>query len=95
MNLNTLPQLPQDAANHFIYGAVGYLAAAVFTRATGLPWWLPLAATVVVAVAKKLYDYTPGFNEPHPAVDWADIKRDIGAQVGAGVICLIVGAVGL
>lgn len=52
-----LPLIPQDKANHIVYGAVIFAAAyALFTFA-GLPA-LPIAAGMVViaAVAKEMWD---------------------------------------
>ena len=49
-----LPQLPQDKANHFVYGAV---LCASCHWAIG-PW--ALAVVCVAAIGKELYDQSSG-----------------------------------
>lgn len=52
-----LPIIPQDKANHIVYGSVIFTAAYVIFGFAGLPA-LPIAAgaVVVLAVAKEIYD---------------------------------------
>ena len=47
----TLPQLPQDKANHFIYGAVICLALSF-----AIPALYAMLVAVGVGIAKEIYD---------------------------------------
>jgi len=50
-----LPQLPQDKANHFIYGALIYLViGVVFGAVAGL------TAAFLIGAAKEIYDKVSG-----------------------------------
>lgn len=50
-----LPQLPQDKANHFVYGLVIFIAAGfVFGAVAGL------AVAIVAGGAKEVYDHVSG-----------------------------------
>ena len=84
-----LPQLPAGAANHFMYGTFGYVFMAALGRLTGMPWWSAIAATIIVAAAKKTADSVM-------IHQWTlkDFTTDVFAQVGGGVVCLLVQAVG-
>lgn len=52
MSIMNLPQLPQDKANHVIYGLLIFMAGAVFNPGIGL------AATVIAGAAKEAIDAT-------------------------------------
>lgn len=76
----TLPLVPQDKANHFVYGAVvGALAAA----AVGHPN-AALIAAVALGFVKELYDLAGSKGTP----DWRDV-----AWTAAGGACIWLGSV--
>lgn len=65
MNLEKLPQLPQDKANHFIYGALASVAGVVVASAIGMPpATLALLFSAGVGIAKELWDKTTGLGDP-------------------------------
>lgn len=81
-----LPSLPQDKANHFMYGAVGTAALALFA-----PVWVAAVAVVAVAIAKEVIDYrinqrhiAAGFAATH-GVEW----QDAAATVAGGATVLL------
>lgn len=78
-----LPVVPQDKANHFLYGAVIFSAVYVVAFFAALPA-LPIAAGAVVGigVGKEIYDRRN--KETHTP----DIK-DALATVAGGVVCAI------
>jgi hypothetical protein len=89
---DALPQLPADAANHFVYGAVGFVGMDLVLRAQGAPHHealaLAMSGTVLLAVLKKvidLADHVAGYT-----IDWKDWALDIGAQVAGGALFLLV-----
>lgn len=51
----TLPTLPADKANHFVYGAAIYVASLVI-----LPHLYALGVVVAVGAAKEAYDKISG-----------------------------------
>lgn len=71
----SLPQLPQDKANHFVYGAVLF---ALVGAAAG-PLWA-LAGVAAAAVAKEVYDST---GRGH--VEFADAA----ATLAGGATCFV------
>lgn len=76
----TLPLIPQDKANHFVYGAVaGALAAAATGHLNAA-----LIAAAVLGFAKELYDLATKTGTP----DWRDV-----AWTAAGGVCVWLGNV--
>lgn len=76
----TLPLIPQDKANHFVYGAVvGALVAAV----TGYPN-AALVSAVVLGFVKEMYDLATKTGTP----DWRDV-----VWTAAGGVCVWLGGV--
>ncbi len=69
----TLPQLPQDKANHFVYGAVLFVPVML---AFGPIW--AMAAVTAAAIAKELRDMR-GFGTPEFA--------DASATIAGGAVC--------
>lgn len=63
-----LPIIRLDWANHFIYGLVAFLVAAAVWRAFGgassMTIMVGVAASLVLAVAKELYDEMSDDGEP-------------------------------
>jgi predicted PurR-regulated permease PerM len=47
-----LPMIPQDKANHFIYGCLIYFVAQFF-----IPVMFAFFFTATIAIAKELYDH--------------------------------------
>lgn len=75
-----LPSLPQDKANHLLYGALVGLLAYALARALTAPYaaWLPWGAATLVGAAKEAADHLgnlraarAGMPTPH-GVEWAD-----------------------
>ena len=52
-----LPQLPQDKANHFVYGAAIYVASALICALLVLQHWLPLALVAAAGIGKEISDW--------------------------------------
>lgn len=78
-----LPVIPQDKANHFVYGAVIFTVAYVLFTIAGLPA-LPIAAGAVVgfAVGKEVYD------KMHKENHTPDIKDALATMAGGFVVAL-------
>lgn len=74
----TLPLIPQDKANHFVYGAV---AGALAVQITGHPN-AALVIAVVLGFVKELYDLATGRGTP----DWRDV-----VWTAAGGACVWLG----
>lgn len=72
-----LPQLPQDKANHFIYGQLIFLVVAVVFGS-----FLGILATAVAAVGKEVYDKVSKTGTK----DWNDALATL---AGGGVGLLI------
>ena len=72
----SIPQLPQDKANHFIFGVLAYIpAAAFFGPVAGL------VTAVVVGAAKELHD-----SQGHGCVEFYDfLATALGGA--AGFLC--------
>lgn len=86
-----LPLIPQDYANHAVYGAAVYLVAALIGTAAGVgsPKEFALAVTVAVGAIKEGADYLmnrkaikTGLTASH-GVDW----WDFGATAFGGFAC--------
>lgn len=84
----SLPLIPQDKANHIVYGSVIFAAAYALFSFAGLPA-LPIAAGIVViaAVAKELWD------RAHKETHTPD-PLDALATIGGGALCAIPIAIG-
>jgi len=74
-----IPQLKQDKANHFIYGA---FAAAIAVLASGIdPIVISIGASAIIGVAKEVFDSVTGKGEPSYA--------DAVATLAGGVVVAI------
>ena len=88
----TLPLIPADRAQHFIYGALGYVAAAAVAALLGWPQYAAhagLAAALLLGAGKELADAranalarAAGQPPPH-GVQFADLV----ATVAGGLVC--------
>jgi hypothetical protein len=64
-----LPQLPQDQANHYIYGSIAAVVGAYIAQAFGVDRWLgAVAFAAALGFAKEAYDRlskkgTPDLND--------------------------------
>lgn len=79
----SLPLIPQDKANHIVYGSVIFAAAYALFSFAGLPA-LPIAAGMVViaAVAKEVWD------RAHKETHTPD-PVDALATIAGGVVCAL------
>lgn len=82
-----LPQLPADKANHLIYGAALFVAAAALAGLAGHAWPRVVGVAVVAAAAigKEAADHlrnrtseasSPGGAPPH-GVEWRDAAATV------------------
>ena len=51
LNLNTLPVISQDKANHFIYGVLIYSLGQLL-----FPGWISLILVLLIAILKEYWD---------------------------------------
>lgn len=72
MNLETLPQLAQDKANHYIYGGIIALVSAAFGPAALAPLGIALGAiwcaaigAVAAGAMKEVWDKVSGKGDPN------------------------------
>jgi hypothetical protein len=88
-----LPQLPQDKANHAVYGAAIFLAASLFGHLVHVPYTTDVALLVTAAAGalKELSDYilnkraiSQGLPPPH-GVEFLDFL----ATTCGGAACWI------
>ncbi len=81
-----LPVIPQDKANHFIYGAAVGLASVFALRDTVFAEWFhvtPILAAGVLGVAKEALDYH--LNKKNPGT-YSVSAMDVIATVLGGVV---------
>ena len=68
MNLEHLPQLPQDKANHLLYGCVAALLGALAAPYAGVDPRICMAAAAAAAgVAKEVWDKVSKLGDPNAA----------------------------
>lgn len=75
-----LPQLPQDKANHALYGAAIACVISIFFG----PWWA-LVAVAVVAVLKELSDWWQNRKGGSHGVEFLDAA----ATIAGGVLVVL------
>tara|TARA_Y100000389_G_C17341930_1_gene453828 strand:- start:401 stop:652 length:252 start_codon:yes stop_codon:yes gene_type:complete len=70
-----LPIIPQDKANHTLYGIAIFFLTALITNI-----WIGLVASTLFGVIKEIYDY---FNKEHHSSDiWDLIATICGGVIG-------------
>lgn len=80
------PLIPQDKANHAVYGSAIFTAVAVLAAFLGgLPLLAGLAAVTAVAIVKEIYDKVSGTGTPDP---W-DFVWTVGGGVPGMVLCYV------
>lgn len=68
MNLEHLPQLPQDKANHLLYGSVAAVIGGVVAPYAGVDPRIGMAAAAAAAgVAKEVWDKLSKLGDPNAA----------------------------
>lgn len=89
----TLPYLPQDKANHALYGAAIYIVGSFAAGIAGShPQIVGLVLAVFAGVAKEAADWWSNrlFGEPLHGVEW----QDAAATAGGGVLAWLAGVTG-
>lgn len=85
----SLPMLPQDSANHWVYGSVGAAVTLAALRWYGTIVVSAVIATLLlslaVAVGKKMIDYYV----LHLPYERKDFMLDVGAQMGGAVVAVL------
>lgn len=82
-----LPSLPQDKANHFIYGAVIYVAAfGVLTALKQPATYYALAVVALFGVGKEIVDYLQNrYEGARHGVEGLDAF----ATIAGGAVCAV------
>ena len=94
----SLPMLPQDKANHVVYGAVTALVVILACWLVGNPHWLlaSLIAVVIVAIGKEAVDRLRNAKAeeaglpPKHGVEWMDVVATLAGGLMVVLPCLMV-----
>ena len=84
----TLPLIPQDKANHYIYGNLIFLVVFVLSSlvvSAGLAASLALFAVAVAGIGKEIYDSITGTGTP----EVMDAVYTITGGLSGGVVAIV------